>query len=358
MKNFNSRLRQLALAFVFAGACVPVLQAQTHGNISIMPMVSTVCYGTQLSATVSGNSFQIQSYLWSTGATTATTQVFASGPVTLTVTGRTGNGNGSRPVTVSRTVNYNVLPQPGITAVQGPWVCKGDMVELEATPGYDSYIWSDGTVGSTFTRLMDNQISGLVLDTASISYTAVLKNICTAEAAPEVIRAIRKPSIGSLFCGNMNLTTGDSIRAGLVLTYLYQPSYEVEFTQVSDPSIVQTVITGSAKRWVSLSSLTPGENYYVRVRPIINGIPYCYGEACEIGIAPSANKIGAGNSPNNAQVVRYEIFTIDGRYMASPTASEFSTQWFRNSLPKGTYAVIEYTANGTGNRKVMSNYDF
>lgn len=358
MKNFNSRLRHLAMAFVLSGACLPAAQAQTHGNISISPATSTVCYGTTLSAAVSGNSFQIQSYLWSTGSTTSTTQVLTSGPVTLTVTGRTGNGNGSRPVTITRTVNYNVLPQPSITAVQGPWVCKGDMVELQATPGYDSYIWSDGTVGSTFTRLMDNQISGQVLDTASISYTATLNSGCSAQSAPEVIRAIRKPQVGSLFCGNNNLTTGDSIRVGLVLTYLYQPSYEVEFTQLSDPTIVQNVITGSAKRWVSLSSLTPGENYSVRVRPIINGVAYCYGEPCEIGIAPSANKLGGNTGLNNGDVVRYEIFTIDGRYMASPTAGEFSTQWFRNSLPKGTYAVIEYSANGTGSRKVMSNYDF
>jgi len=357
MKNFNSRLRHVAMACMLAGAGLPAVQAQNHGNISIMPMVSTVCYGTQLSAAISGNSFQVQSYQWSTGATTSTTQVFASGSVTLTVTGRTGSGNNGRPVTITRTVNYNVLPQPSISATLGPWVCKGDRVELEATPGYDGYVWSDGTQGSTFSRLMDNQISGPVLDTATISYTAILKNVCTAQSAPEVIRAIRKPTVGSLFCGNTSLSTSDSIRVGLVLTYLYQPSYEVEFTQVSDPTIVQNVITGSAKRWVSLSSLTPGENYYVRVRPIINGIAYCYGEACEIGIA-SANKVMGNAGMNIGPAVRYEVFTIDGRYMASPTASEFSTQWFRNSLPKGTYAVIEYTANGTGTRKVMSNYDF
>lgn len=77
------------------------------------------------------------SYLWSTGATSASINVTASGTYSVTVT----NAQGCQ-VSASQVVTVNPLPVVSIT--QTPNSCTGVNVTLTATPGYASYSWNQG----------------------------------------------------------------------------------------------------------------------------------------------------------------------------------------------------------------------
>jgi large repetitive protein len=118
------------------------------------------------------------SYAWSTGATTRTIAVGASGTYTVTVSNSFGcTGVASQAVTV------NPLPTVNISATNNGNICFGDPVTLTATAGYTSYAWSGGgttnvkivTAPGTYTVTVTNQFG--CTNTASRTVTAVTQ--CT-----------------------------------------------------------------------------------------------------------------------------------------------------------------------------------
>lgn len=100
----------------------------------------TFCQGGNVVLTASGGG----TYLWSTGATTSTITVTASGSYGVTVT----NANGCS--ATSSALNVNVLSPPTATiSASGPLTfCQGDDVMLTAGGG-SSYAWSTGATGSS-----------------------------------------------------------------------------------------------------------------------------------------------------------------------------------------------------------------
>lgn len=291
----------------------------------IVPVQPNVCENTQISADVSGQSFLVSSYLWNTGATTQSITIQTSGTYTCTVSGLKANG---RPGTYIATRTYNVLTKPNINVIQGPWVCRFDTVKLSVSPGYNSYTWNNGFVGTNYVRAMDSIYGTPTLDTASVWFTARIANVCTINSDTIVIRGVRAPNgVGQFYCGTtagMNIDYNDSIPAGLVLEYLYPVQYEMEFTQVSDPSIVITYFPPLSSRLAPANILTPGEQYYVRTRVIINGQTFCWGEICLIGIkAPVTAKASYGFDPKPTEFSRtiqvlpnyFITVTQDGKFV-------------------------------------------
>ncbi len=80
------------------------------------------------------------SYAWSTGAGSRRITVKTSGSYTVTVTNAAGCVGTSTPVAV---VRY-ATPVPVITAAGPLRFCEGGSVELDAGPGWQSYLWSTG----------------------------------------------------------------------------------------------------------------------------------------------------------------------------------------------------------------------
>jgi len=254
-------------------------------NARVVPVQNNVCENTQITAEVSGQSFFVTSYQWNTGATTASITIQSSGTYTCTISGLKANG---RPGVYTASRTYNILARPSINVVQGPYVCRFDTVKLSVSPGYNSYTWNNGFVGTDYVRAMDSIYGTPTLDTASVWFTARIANVCTVNSDTIVIRGVRAPNgVGQFYCGTtagMNLDINDSIPAGLVLEYIYPVQYEMEFTQVSDPTNVITYFPPLGSRNAPANILTPGENYYVRTRVIINGQTFCWGSICEIGL--------------------------------------------------------------------------
>ena len=93
---------------------IPFTLSAQHNNVSIFPTVDTVCYNTEISIQVQGNSFQPYAYSWSGGGyvghSTSTITITESGLYSIFVTGFLGNGRQIR--TLHFYKHYTVLDKP------------------------------------------------------------------------------------------------------------------------------------------------------------------------------------------------------------------------------------------------------
>jgi len=319
----------LAATLFFIGAT-----AFAQGNIKLMPLSGNVCNPMQITLDIKGSSFNPVTYLWSTGETTSTITIGTSGTYTLTVTGH--HGNSPNWTTYTKTRTYNVLPVPQINALTSVWVCKGDTVRLQATAGYDTIIWNNGFVGSLFERQMNGVGTPGVpaLDTANVSYTAIVTGVCSAESDGVVLRGIRKPNgVGSFYNGRMNLTSSDSIPAGLVLEYMTPVAYEMRFEEIGNANNIIKVTTAPGNRKVSASILEQGKSYTVTTSPVINNITYCPGAASTIGLA-SGLRLSHGFNENEEGLKTYRVYDVNGRLLLEKQAEQFDSKWLEGLTPQ------------------------
>jgi trimeric autotransporter adhesin len=120
----------------------------TNTSLTVNPLpvpvitgVTSICQG---ATTILDAGAGFSSYLWSTGATSATITTGAAGPVTVTVTDANGCSSPA-----SSNVTVNPLPLPVITGVNA--FCQGGSSTLDAGTGFSSYLWNTGAVSRTIT---------------------------------------------------------------------------------------------------------------------------------------------------------------------------------------------------------------
>jgi hypothetical protein len=304
-----------------------------------------LCQGQSVVLTANGGNSN-STYLWNTGATTSSISIDASGSYLVTIT------NACSASANSNIVNVEVLDvsfQPVINPDGPTTVCKPGTVALQADAGFSSYQWSTGQTSQAISVLMDgSQVAG-VLDTLTVTLTVTLNNLCSFTNSNGILlRSIRQPRLRPMDCSNMALTLNDSIKSEMVMSYANNiPQYEFEFEETTNPANIGTAISNS--RWCKLSSLPtviqPSKIYNVRVRSIIDGIPYCYGPACQIGILPvtplappSASRMAAANS------------TLAVSVFPNPSGDEF--QLLLNNLNADQQALV--TVNDMSGRQVSS----
>lgn len=241
-----------------------------------------LCAGQDVDLTANGGNF-FSSYLWSTGETTQTINVNATGDYTVTITQLSGcAGSATQHVEV-----YPLLLEPKFEASGPLTFCKPGSVTLTADPGFPAYLWSTGETTQSITVTLTGSGGGPVLDTITVSLTLVINASCSFTSLPVVIRSIREPKLIAQFCPNFNLAMSDSIKTERVLPYNgIPPQYEFEFEETTNPGFLFTVV--QLNRWLLLNNVVPalqvGKFYNVRTRPIIDNIAYCYGNPCQIGI--------------------------------------------------------------------------
>ncbi len=304
-----------------------------QNDVRMFPRNGSVCNNMQLSLDIAGSSFNPVSYLWNTGATTSSITINNSGAYTLTVSGYNGNSNNLTTRVVSG--NYTVLPSPQITALTDLWVCKGDTVRLQANSGYDLISWSTGSVGSILARPMTKGGNNTPsLDTVNVSYTSIINNVCARVSNTVVIRGIRLPNgVGQFYNGKMDIQLSDSIPAGTVLQYLYPVTYEMKFTDQSDPNNVVTYLTAPGSRKAPANILQQGKTYSVITRPIINNVTYCYGAPSTIGLL-SGNRIGQMFDDSEAGIKTYRVFDLSGKMVLEKEAERFDQTWLDQFTPQ------------------------
>lgn len=105
------------------------------------------------------------SYLWPGGETTSSVMVSQSGNYAVTAT----DGNGC---TASAEVQVEILP-PVQAGVSGPaLVCAGTGAQLQASPGFIQYLWSNGAVTPEIFTLNEGMYSVTLTDANGCSGTA------------------------------------------------------------------------------------------------------------------------------------------------------------------------------------------
>lgn len=148
---------------------------------------TTFCAGNTLtltSSSASGNT-------WSTGETTSSIQVSASGTYTLSVADVCG------PSTASEQVTVQPLPVAAIGS-NGPLdICPGDSVLLIASGG-DTYSWSNGALGNaTYVHTPGN-------------YSVVVSNACGSDNSDTLVVTLLA-GVSAQITGSTSACTGDSV---------------------------------------------------------------------------------------------------------------------------------------------------
>jgi hypothetical protein len=116
---------------------------------------TSFCQGGTVTLTANASS----SYLWSTGATSQSIVVNASGSYSVTVT----NANGCSATSQSTVVTVNALPTPTITPSGPTTFCNGGQVTLTASAG-SSYQWSTGATTQSITVSSGGTYKAFVTD--------------------------------------------------------------------------------------------------------------------------------------------------------------------------------------------------
>jgi hypothetical protein len=146
-------------------------------NVAVNPLPATptisgptaFCEG----ASITLNSSQAQSYLWSNGATTQSIIVSTPGIYSVTVGDAAGCTAASAPVNVS----VNPLPPiPNITPDGPTTFCEGNSVELTADEAH-SYLWSNGATTQTITVSSTGIYAVTVANAAGCSAASATMNV-------------------------------------------------------------------------------------------------------------------------------------------------------------------------------------
>ncbi len=196
----------------------------------------------------------------------------ANGTYSVTVTGSFGSGSGSS----STSVFLNPAPMvPVITG--GDDFCTNNIATLDAGPGYDSYLWSNGMQTQTTIALLAGTYTVIVgnsfgcTTTASVVIPACFSNVASTQVRVED-------------CGVINFTPDAEFLTNEVIN---ATNYQWEFRNPSTLALYATYTGSSNAIFSDLVSPTLQFNtqYVTRVRAEVAGEWGNYGALCIIGLA-------------------------------------------------------------------------
>jgi len=371
----TKNMKKLIISFVLAIATTFAFAQNGPGqNVQVGPKNNgnpnapmDVCYGTELFVWIAGGySFSPVSYLWNTGETTPTIIVTTSGTYSFTVTGYLGQSNNL--VTVVRSRYYTVGPNPVIVPLTALKVCKFETVEL-STPfpicSGATIEWFTGqggySVGNNF-QYTFNVVGGgnPHPDTLTVWYR-VSVNGCTMNSNTVLIRSYREtPGLAEWLCnspGRLKKNLTDSVPVGMVMNWVLSDElkYRVQFTEVTDSLNVIITETAVGSKYVHLNVLEVGKQYYVETWPVVNGVIYCSGDICTIGIKPaSISKIGEINETElSSGPKNFKVYSLAGQLIwEKKDAEEFNQEWLQEINPQVIILQTIDLAGVTTSRKI------
>jgi hypothetical protein len=238
------------------------------------------------------------SYLWSTGETTAFITVSTTANISL-VTIDTDACTSA----VSNAIAVQVNPIPAtltVTANGSTSICAGSTVELTATAGADSYLWSNGA--TTQSIVVNAAGSYSVVSISAAGCTSIGSN-----AVPVIVQPITpQPTITA--GGPTSVCAGStvSLTASAADSYLWSTGETTQSIVVASTSSV-SVITTVAGSCESIASAAVDVNISaVPTTPVITfsgSTGICVGETVTL-IAPSgfANYVWSDGSTNDTLI--------------------------------------------------------
>jgi len=136
-------------------------------------------------------------YLWSNGASGQSLTVKNSGLFWVRVT----DGSGCSRLSDTVSVQVDTLPTPTLSASGPLTFCQGDSVILRATPGFATYLWSNGATSQNIT----------VKATGSYSATVTNANGCQGVSAATTVTVNPLPTVAIAAGGPTTFCQGGSV---------------------------------------------------------------------------------------------------------------------------------------------------
>lgn len=220
--------------------------------------ITSICQGTN---TILNAGAGYSSYQWSTGGSGANLTVNTSGTYTVTVT----DAN-SCTGTTSANVTVNALPAPAISGTLA--FCSGANSNLNAGPGFSSYLWSNGAT----TQIINVTTGG------NYVVTVTNGNGCSASTnAVVVVNTLPVPNITGpiVFCQGSTTT----LNAGSYAGYLWSNGATTPTITVSNANTFTVTVTNvNGCTGTDVQAVTVNPNPV----PVMAGGTVCQGQTTQL----------------------------------------------------------------------------
>jgi len=282
---------------------------------------TTFCEGGSVTLTASAGS----SYLWSTGATTQSIDVYASGSYSVTVT----NANGCSATSAATSVTVDALPVPAVTAGGPATFCEGGSVTLTASAG-SSYLWSNGATTQSIDVTASGSYSVTVTNAAGCSATSAATTV-TVQALPA---ATITPSGPTTFCEGGSVTLSASTGS----SYLWSNGATTQSIVVNASGSFSVTVT-NANGCSAASAATSVTVNALPVATVTAGGPTTFCSGGSVTLTASA---GSSYLWSNGATTQAINVTSSGNYSVTVTnaagcsATSTATTVTVNALPAAT----------------------
>ncbi len=298
---------------------LPVAAVSPNGNVQI-------CKGSTKTLVATGG----VSYLWNTGATSASLQVGTGGSYVVRVTDINGCSSSSAPVSVT----INNLPNPSISPNGIAEICEASSINLVASGGA-TYLWNNGASTSTLTTKLAGSYSVTVTDL----------NSCSATSLPVLVKVNPIPVVTVAASGPLTFCQGGSVSLTASAGNAYQWSNGATTQKITvNTSGTYTVKVTDAKGCVGISAAVVVK---VNALPVASTSPngmveICAGSTRNITASGGVSYLWSSNTTGNTIAAtggNYSVVVTDvnGCSSTSPVV-----QVITNALP-----VPEVTPNGS-----------
>ena len=293
------------------GVCSSAYTPEATITVNQLPLATispsgstTFCQGETVTLTApAGTGY---AYLWSTGATTRSIVVGASGNYTVTVTSPSQCSATSE----ATKVTVNELPSATITASGPLTFCQGGKVTLTAPEGQGyTYLWSNGAT----TRAIE------VTQAGSYSVTVTTSGNCSVMSAATTVTVTALPTAAITASGSTTLCQGQKVTltatAGTGYTYLW-----------SNGTTTQSIETGTAGEYTV--RVTNASNCTVTSEAVtvtVNALPVAAITAsgattfCEGGNVTLTASEGSSYLWSNGAITRSITVSASGNYTVTVT---------------------------------------
>ncbi|MDO9038030.1 MAG: gliding motility-associated C-terminal domain-containing protein, partial [Lutibacter sp.] len=240
-----------------ANGCTDTESVTTTLNNTVPTAAITNNNGLALSCSVPNTTLTATgggSYLWSTGATTASIAVTTPGNYSVTVT---DSNNGCSVTSNSVTITQDIAaPSVSISAATTVLTCITESIELIATvQGAASYLWSNGATTASINV------------TAAGTYTVTVtgSNGCSATATVTITGNSTQPSVvitgnSVLTCTTQSATLVATATTSGTASYLWNTGATTATISVTAPGEYSVTVTDSSNGCSVTQSVTVAQN--------------------------------------------------------------------------------------------------